>query len=742
MQEKNGRVPAAAAAAVFVSVFFICTLAYAFRQYMNQIVKEQEEQLLNIAKSVSSSISLYTDFYFRDLQKINRLSEYRNAEERFLETGESDSMMRFFQSQLEQQGKDVEGIFVLPLNGEDKERDYSRAVLGGPKRNYANVYQLKGNGDGTGLDVLEDENGTCYLSLSVPALSKEFRLGYIIDIQEMYDWVGSYIKVGDDGYVMIKDSSGRILMHPSEEQLGINVIEDRQRMYPDFDLSELEEMISHQLQGIEGVEIYRSYWWADNPPSPVQKICAYTPVRLADDFLIVAAVIDHSEIETPVIRAAVSVFLIGGILVSMLLYAIFRFSSMAKARKTAEQENRRLREVNEKLEQIRAKEEQLAHDQRLQLIGTLTGGIAHEFNNLLTPIMGYSGMILMEAEPESEIADSAGEIYHAAERAKEIIRQIASMSRKKAKELTKPLSVRDAMNGVMKMLTTVKPDSVRLETEFSWPEECFAGCSETEFSQILLNLSTNGFHAMKGKEGVLTIGGRMADKEEAALYLHGKETDGPYLLFYVRDTGTGIPKERLEHIFDPFYTTKQTGEGTGLGLSVVQSILEARNGGIRVESKEGEGSCFFFYLPAWDSSRADAVRKGSNTQGAVKGTRTETILLVEDEGKILRMLEKCLRGAGYEVRSFTDSQKASEKMDEEPFDVLVTDYSMPGMDGLSLADHARRQCPGCRVIVITGLADEALLDAYENRRIDGILLKPLDCEALVRAIQPVRTFDN
>ena len=738
MKEKKGRILTATAAAVLISVFFICTLAYAFRQYMDQIVSEQEEQLLNIARAVSNSISLYTDFYFQDLQKMSQTSEYQDAGENFLETGNADLLTEFFQSQMELQREDVEGILLRSLGGADGKWDGDGTVFCGPERSYESVYCLKGTEPGTGIDVLEDKHGTCYLSLSVLTLNGKFRLCYIIDIQEMYDRVGSYMKVGDNGYVMIKDSSGRILMHPVEEQLGINVIDGREQMYPDFDLSELEEMISHQLQGAEGVEIYHSYWWADDPPSPVRKICAYTPVWFADDFLIVAAVIDYSEIETPVIRAAVSVFLLAVILVSMMLYTIFRFGSVAKARKTAEQENQRLRELNAKLEQIRAKEEKLAHDQRLQLMGTLTGGIAHEFNNLLTPIMGYSGMILMEAEPDSEMADSAGEIYQAAERAKEIIRQIAAMSRKQAGALTKPLLVGEAMDGIMKMLTTVKPDSVRLETEFSWPPDCLVCYSETELNQILLNLSTNGFHAMKEKEGTLTVGGRAVPGEEAAPYLHGKKAASRYLLLYVRDTGAGIPKDHLEHIFDPFYTTKETGEGTGLGLSVVQNILESRNGGIHVESKEGEGSCFCLYLPIWEQEKASGGLKNRELRRKERKGGAERILLVEDDRKILRMLTKGLRGAGYEVRGFGNPKEAAENMREESFDVLVTDYSMPEMSGIQLADLAERCCPGCRTLVITGLADEALMEAYESRKVDRILLKPLECETLLEAIESGR----
>ena len=146
------------------------------------------------------------------------------------------------------------------------------------------AFTIYGYGFGRKDRYPHDKDGLYYLGLSIPVMEDACRLWMIINIEEMYQKVGSYIRVGDNGYVMIKDSTGRILMHPVQEQIGIDVIEGREEMYPDFDYTELIELIDHQLEGREDVEIYHSYWWADEVPRRVRKIGAYTPVRFQDDF--------------------------------------------------------------------------------------------------------------------------------------------------------------------------------------------------------------------------------------------------------------------------------------------------------------------------------------------------------------------------------------------------------------------------------------------------------------------------
>lgn len=727
---KRGRFPYGLAAACLMTVFLAGSLAYSFEEYKSQIVKEQEEQLMTIAQAVSNSIDLYIRFYFDDLDELNSYGEYQEAGEHYLKTGDKALLEEFLRDHLRTQSEDVSTLLVS--GGTEAGGRLMPEALAGDDRRYFSVHRLKGAGEGAQIDILEDEEKRFYLGLSAPTIGGK-RLCFVINVEQMYSKVGSYIKVGENGYVMIKDSTGRILMHPVKEQIGVDVIEGREEMYPDFDFSELERLIARQEEGREGVETYHSYWWADEVPTKVKKIAAYTPMGFGDDFLIVSAVIDYDEIAQPVSRAMATIFLLTIAVMTVFAAILYRLRLVARARSRAEQENKYLRELNAKLEELRAGQEQLFHDQRLQLMGSLTGGIAHEFNNLLTPIMGYSGMIMMEAEPGSDIYEGAEEIYRSSERAKEIIRQIASMSRKHTQTGLRPVRVKKAVEGVLKILETVVPPNVSLIVQAEWDEESSIRCGETELNQILLNLSNNAFHAMRGKKGVLTIGGRIVKGDEAERRFRARGHFEAYMSLFVKDNGHGIPKENLERIFDPFYTTKQVGEGTGLGLATVSNLLEFLNGGIEVESREGEGSCFTIYIPLCSPDAPETERAARRRPKAPESGKS--ILLVEDDKKILKLFNRSLRAAGYQVTAIADPLKAEGLLTSRHFDVIVTDYAMPGMNGAQLAVLAGRLGFEGRIIMMTGLVEEQVLEYYRKNLIHELLVKPLEAGELVEAIE-------
>lgn len=267
-------------------------------------------------------------------------------------------------------------------------------------------------------------------------------------------------------------------------------------------------------------------------------------------------------------------------LVFLLVYAI----TLSLENRRAAREMKRLSERQKKLEQINLQTKQLAHHQRLEIIGTLTASISHEFNNLLTPIMSYSLLTLEKLPPEEEeLADNLIEIFNASEKAKEIISRLSDLSRKNTPDTFRSVSIDALIKKTLSIAMPAKPEGVEVRLNLNcWDQRIRA--NEIQITQMLLNLILNAFDAI-GETGVLSVDTTFDDR---AVNLR------------VTDDGCGIPEPLQHKVFDPFFTTKESGKGTGLGLAIVAQVVEDHNGTIQIESKPGEGTCFKISLPRVD----------------------------------------------------------------------------------------------------------------------------------------------
>lgn len=261
-----------------------------------------------------------------------------------------------------------------------------------------------------------------------------------------------------------------------------------------------------------------------------------------------------------------------GILVILLMHVTSR----------SRREIRKLRQKNELMEQLNRQTRELAHHQRLETIGTLTSSIAHEFNNMLTPIMGYSMLTLEKLPPEEEeLYDNILEIYNASRKAKVIISRLSDLSRKNTATTFRMASADELIRHTLDVANPARPENVQIKLDLNcWDQRIRA--NEIQISQLMLNLILNGFHAMEEKGGTLTVS---TGFDEAFIHIR------------VADTGCGIPEDQIPKIFEPFYTTKETGKGTGLGLAIAAQVVEDHRGTIRVESVVGEGTVFTISLP-------------------------------------------------------------------------------------------------------------------------------------------------
>jgi len=378
-------------------------------------------------------------------------------------------------------------------------------------------------------------------------------------------------------------------------------------------------------------------------------------------------------------------------------------------------------EIRKRHEKEKARlEGQLMQLQKMETIGTLAGGIAHDFNNILTPILGYTEMALEELSEESVLRYDIEQINAGALRGKDLVQQILTFSRQVDFD-KKPLKLDEVVTEVLKLIRASFPSNIEIKQELDTRSGTVMADS-TQMHQIIMNLCTNAYHAMKGKGGVLSI--KLDKQKVGARPINGsaKIQKGMYVRLTVSDTGHGMDKRTVERIFEPFFTMKEVGSGSGLGLSVVHGIVSNYQGTIVVESEPGKGSSFSIYLPQHSAdSASEQVIPAQLKKG--KGS----ILFVDDEKEITYMGKRMLESLGYSVDIRTDSLEAYSVFVDDPqkYDLLVTDQAMPNLMGTELIAKVKEIRPDLKSIIITGYQESIPANAMEQFGIEDIISKPL-----------------
>ena len=371
--------------------------------------------------------------------------------------------------------------------------------------------------------------------------------------------------------------------------------------------------------------------------------------------------------------------------------------------------------------------EQLRQAQKMEILGQLTGGVAHDFNNLLTVINGYSQLGLADIDEGDPLRVELDEINQAGERAAALIRQLLAFSRHQALQ-PHVLDLNQVVAEMSRMLGRLIGESVKLEFSPN-PSLGKVLADPGQIEQALMNLAINARDAMP-RGGTLTIETGSADRPPA------EAPDGDYVLISVSDTGTGMDAETRARIFEPFYTTKAAGEGTGLGLAMVQNTVRQSRGHIGVDSEVGVGTTFRIYLPQLDE--ADRATEAPAVQAEVASGQ-ETILVVEDEISLLNLIRTVLESRGYTVLTGTTPEAAVLLFEQhlEETSLLLTDVVMPGMNGMELAQRLQALRPDLRVVFMSGYPDGVLAQCQVLDSGVPILRKPFTPEALVRTVHEV-----
>ena len=373
-------------------------------------------------------------------------------------------------------------------------------------------------------------------------------------------------------------------------------------------------------------------------------------------------------------------------------------------------------------------ESQLRQSQKMEAVGTLAGGIAHDFNNILAIILGNADMALEEAPPGTPLADMLERIQSACQRGKGLVNQILAFSRQRARQ---PLVVEPAIiwKETLKLLKATLPANIRIEQRLGaggWKTLA----DPTELHQVLLNLGANAAHAMRQEGGVLSVA--LAQTQAPAPGLPAGLAPGRYLQLTVSDTGHGMDPATQERIFEPYFSTKPPGEGTGLGLALVHGLLQGCGGAISVRSQPGQGTTFEVFLPLTQDAAASSP---ADSQAAARGSGR--VLLVDDEAEVLAAGSAILERLGYQVSGRANGAQAWQAFLEEPqgFDLVITDQAMPELTGLGLARRIRALPSAVPIILCTGYLEPRLEEEVAQLGIDQVLHKPYSRVRLAGAAQ-------
>lgn len=712
----------------------------AYDEYKKAIIGQQQQQMLGISQSISRSIWLYNDDVEDSIKAITLDKDFIKSTH-YIEEGKMlDVYDKKIEAYYEAKVGEVDLICFYNVNG--------KLVTQYPKdlKNTDSVLQketdiaISKKKTYIGRAHLDKSKNIFIYNIYQPVFDGDSFKGVIsigIRIDAIYEKLIAPVKVGGKGYAQVKDQDGIIIMHQLKNQIGIDVIETRKQMHPELDFRELEALIDRQLKGEEGVAIYHSYWWADEAPDVslkrVKKLNAYTPVELGDYFWVVAVTMDYDEIQGPINRF---LGIVTGIVIIIMIIVYFFTSALFKMKKTKEElekETKYLKVLNESSEQLRKKEAELYHSHKLKMIGTLAGGIAHDINNLLTPILGYSELLLMRTEEDKEYYEDVEEILKASKKGKDLIQQILSFTRNDNESIKMEwVNINEVTRETIKLLKAVIPKDVVVKETIE--KDCgYIKANYTQIHQVIFNLCTNAYQSIKDNHGIVEISLRTIGGLENNMINNSFSEKRNYIELVIKDTGCGMNEETKKRIFDPFFTTKEIGKGSGLGLFVVQNIIDKYGGVITVDSKVDIGSCFKVYFPLADKELI--LEKDKNPNDTL--SKRKRILLVDDSEENLKVIKKSLEHLGFEVVVETDGIKAIKlfKKNYKRFDIVITDYMMPGIKGIEMAAQIKKIKKDIAIILMSGYVDES--DISYKSIVDVFVAKPMELSKLLEAINKV-----
>ncbi len=378
--------------------------------------------------------------------------------------------------------------------------------------------------------------------------------------------------------------------------------------------------------------------------------------------------------------------------------------------------------------------DQLAQSQKMEAIGTLASGIAHDFNNIVQAIMGYTELVMDDLPVESRAYINLEKVMAAAQRSGEMVKQILTFSRRSTSEVT-TIDIGPLTKEGLKFLRAAIPANIEIKENIK-PNLGKILANPTQIHQVLMNLCINAAQAIKAEKGAILVELDQLDLDISFTSYNPPLLPGKHLRLSVSDTGSGIAPNIVDKIFDPYFTTKESGKGTGLGLSVVHGILVSYNGAITVNSDPGKGATFCVYFPVVDDPGEGDNRDSGSKE---RPCGSEQVLVIDDETILVELVASKLKRLGYNVTATTDPQEALRLLVESPqkFDVVVTDMMMPKMSGIELAQKISTSWPALPVVICTGWGELISNEQIKKAGIRAIVRKPAARDEIAQAIRMV-----
>lgn len=684
-------------ALIVLSIMIVLAEIRFYQTYREQVIQMEESQLLTIAEIIGNNLDSFLSI---QLQQLDLLYAEHDEDEETLKEHQIQSRTEHF---LRENEALYNWAYLTMPDGEtvsfhSKETNITAyPAIGFDTKPYTEYAQIAGK-------EISSETGwyELYIMKDVPSDHGICRILYAMNLETLYEQTVAPVKIGQGGYSTVKDQDMYIIMHHAKDQIGLEAYEGRAEKYPELDLTSLNAWLTRQNEEDSGSGILDTYIWDDPDHAKVRRVVAFQAISVQGERWIINSTIPITELSGPL--NSMMELLTGGMILYMLILILFIVFFLQNHFHTVSQEKEiaYLKEINHGMEMLAKKNNELRHYQRIQSLGMMSSHVAHEFNNYLTPVLIYAELLESDPSISEENQEMIHEITSAIDKASNLSRELLAFSRQDTGMRLELLNFTEEVKNAAAVVACLVPASITMQTDFL-TEDCFVLGRRGMAEHILMNLCKNAFQAMEKTEPkVLTL----------SLKKKGNET----LLLQVADTGCGINAENLSKIFEPFYTTKGSRQGTGLGLSVVQNMVTSVGGTIHVESQQGSGTTFSLEIPCYNSDDEAHLRKRLKNISKIA-------LVSMDEN--MRKWKSTIRTKKRTMDFYEHPAALIDRIQKNPdaYGMVIADNTLPTLSGIELCEIVRRIQPEIRLILIAE-QDGADFEWYlNNGMIDRFLVK-------------------